>query len=251
VTQRLFDDDDEESPPGRAYTRDPGRSDPGGGPEREISLGAPAILGIFFALALLCACFFGFGYSMGRKSAQAATTDTAAATASDATLSNGSAKPAAGSLAGQPAESTTPAEQPAADNSAVPTASQTEPAPATPPPTPPPATPKNATSQADGMIVGDRPPQPAPGVISKPPTNNQQPAVAPAGNIMVQIAAVSSQDVADILTSSLQKKGYSVSVRHEPQDKLLHVQIGPFATRQEALSMQQRVLADGFNAIVK
>ncbi len=68
---------------------------------------------------------------------------------------------------------------------------------------------------------------------------------------MVQIAAVSSQDVADILTSSLQKKGYSVSVRHEPQDKLLHVQIGPFATRQEAVTMQQRVLADGFNAIVK
>ena len=68
---------------------------------------------------------------------------------------------------------------------------------------------------------------------------------------MVQIAAVSSQDVADILLASLQKKGYSVIVRHEPQDKLLHVQIGPFATRQDAEAMQQRVLADGFNAIVK
>ena len=57
---------------------------------------------------------------------------------------------------------------------------------------------------------------------------------------MVQIAAVSSQDVADILLASLQKKGYSVSVRHEPQDKLLHVQIGPFATRKDAEAMQQR-----------
>jgi len=90
------------------------------------------------------------------------------------------------------------------------------------------------------MIVGD-----------KPPTSNQPPAISPSGTIMVQIAAVSSQDVADILLTSLRKKGYSVSVRHEPQDKLLHIQIGPFANRKDAEAMQQRVLADGFNAIVK
>ncbi len=246
MTQRLFDDD-EDSPPSRGYTRDPDRNGPGGGPEREISLGAPAILGIFFALALVCACFFGFGYTMGRKSAQSANVDTAAAN-SDAS-SNGAPKPAAGSLANQP--DTMPAAQPMADNSTTPPAAQPEPAPATPTPTPPPTTQKNAATAADGMIVGDKPPQPAPAATNKPPTNNLQPAAAPAGTIMVQIAAVSSQDVADILTSSLQKKGYSVSVRHEPQDKLLHVQIGPFANRQEAVAMQQRVLADGFNAIVK
>jgi hypothetical protein len=87
----------------------------------------------------------------------------------------------------------------------------------------------------------------------QPTTNNQPPAptISPSGTIMVQIATVSSQDVADILLASLQKKGYSVSVRHEPQDKLLHVEIGPFATRQDAEAMQQRVIADGFNAIVK
>ncbi len=33
--------------------------------DREISLGTTTILGIFFALALLCAVFFGFGYSHG------------------------------------------------------------------------------------------------------------------------------------------------------------------------------------------
>ena len=41
--------------------------------DREISLGTPTILGIFFVLALLCACFFGAGYTMGRKSFQTAT----------------------------------------------------------------------------------------------------------------------------------------------------------------------------------
>jgi cell division septation protein DedD len=243
---RLFDDDEEESPPGRAYTRSPGRVGPGAGAEREISLGLPAILGIFFALALLCACFFGFGYTMGRKSAQAAPVDTSS-TSSDAS-SSGAPKPAAGSLAGQPAE---PAAQPMADNSTAPAAGQTDTSPAAPTPSPPPPPQKNPASPADGMIVGDRLPQPASAATSKPAAGNPQPAAVPAGAFIVQVAAVSSQDVADILTSSLQKKGYSVSVRHEPQDKLLHVQIGPFSTRQEAQAMQQRVLADGFNAIVK
>jgi cell division septation protein DedD len=214
------------------------RSDPGRGADHEISLGAPAILGIFFALALICAGFFGFGYTMGRKSAQAATTaDTTAANAD--TSSNGSAKPAAGSLASQPAA------QPAADNSTAPVVVQTEPASAPLTTTPTPS--KSAATPADGMIVGDKPPSGS----QQPATNSQQPAASPSGTIMVQIAAVSSQDVADILLASLQKKGYSVIVRHEPQDKLLHVQIGPFATRQDAEAMQQRVLADGFNAIVK
>jgi cell division septation protein DedD len=227
-------DDDEDGPPGRGYSRDPGRSDSdrtdlGHSADREISLGAPAILGIFFALVLVCAVFFGFGYTMGRKSAQAATADTIAANAD--TSSNGSAKPAAGSLAGQPAA------QPAAD-SASPVVVQTVPASGSPATQPTPS--KNAATAADGMIVGD-----------KPPTSNQPPAISPSGTIMVQIAAVSSQDVADILLTSLRKKGYSVSVRHEPQDKLLHIQIGPFANRKDAEAMQQRVLADGFNAIVK
>ena len=233
-------DDEDNGPPGRGYPRDPDRSGPGHSADREISLGAPAILGIFFALALICAGFFGFGYTMGRKSAQAALTDTAAANAD--TSSNGSAKPAAGSLASQPE---TPAAQPATDSAAAPVVVQTEPASSAP--STPSSSPKSAATAADGMIVGDRPST----SVAQPATNNQQPATSPTGTIMVQIAAVSSQDVADILLASLQKKGYSVSVRHEPQDKLLHVQIGPFATRKDAEAMQQRVLADGFNAIVK
>jgi cell division septation protein DedD len=236
---RPYDDDD--GPPGRGYSRDPGRSDSdrtdlGHGADREISLGAPAILGIFFALVLLSAVFFGFGYTMGRKSAQAANADTVAANAD--TSSNGSAKPAAGSLASQPAA------QPAAD-SASPVAVQTEPTSSAPATQPTPS--KNAATAADGMIVGDQPPA----RNAQSAATNQPPAISPSGTIMVQIAAVSSQDVADILLASLRKKGYSVSVRHEPQDKLLHIQIGPFANRKDAEAMQQRVLADGFNAIVK
>jgi len=231
--QRSYDD---EESPGREQTdgQRGGLSDGHGRADREISLGAPTILGIFFALAVLCAVFFGFGYTMGRKSAQIAPTDATTATVSQSF--GASSKPAAGS----PANSY-PVSQPAASDSVAPAPAETEAAPVAAPA-------KN--SAADAMIVGDRP---AP-VSAEPRATSGQPpmpAISPTGTIMVQVAAVSSQDVADILLASLKKKGYTVAVRHEPQDKLLHVQIGPFATRKDADAMCQRVLADGFNAIVK
>jgi cell division septation protein DedD len=68
---------------------------------------------------------------------------------------------------------------------------------------------------------------------------------------MVQIAAVSSQEIADIELAALKKYGFDVVVRHEPQDQLLHIQVGPYATRKDAQAMQAIVLAHGFNAIVK
>ncbi|HEY6375129.1 MAG TPA: SPOR domain-containing protein, partial [Edaphobacter sp.] len=68
---------------------------------------------------------------------------------------------------------------------------------------------------------------------------------------MVQVAAVSHQEDADTLLNALKRRGYSVVVRHEPQDKLLHIQIGPLASKKEAEAMRQRLLSDGYNAIVK
>jgi cell division septation protein DedD len=194
--------------------------------DREISLGTPTILGIFFALALALGAVFGLGYTLGRRSTQPA------AELTDPTLapSLGSAsKPSAGS-SGQPAYSAPPASDAPAPSAPVQTATV-------------PLNPPAATAPPTPTAVAVKPSVPAP----QPAAGNPQ----AAGSYVVQVAAVSSQDVADILTSSLQKKGYTVAVRHEPQDKLLHVQIGPFADKKEAEAMRARVLADGFNAIVK
>jgi DedD protein len=209
-------------------------------PDREFTLGTSTIVGIFFALALGAAVVFGVGYTMGRKSAQNAAAATAAATtpdtSSDSTSIFTQAKPAAGS------QSIAPPAQPAADAPTTAPAA-TQPAPANaPPPAPSNASTSNTTAApADRVIVGDKPATP------QPATPNPQPATS----FMVQVAAVSSQDVANILLTSLQKKGYTVAVHHDAQDNLLHVQIGPFAKRADAEAMRQKVLADGFNAIVK
>ncbi|HWB31742.1 MAG TPA: SPOR domain-containing protein [Acidobacteriaceae bacterium] len=191
--------------------------------DHEISLGTPTILGLFFALAIVCACFFGLGYALGRRSSpptpQVFDTTTAAATAA--------AKPAAGSTA---AQQTTDDQTGAAAATDPSTQTQTVPLTAVPTPdAPAAATPAAAAATSAAPVA---------------------PAVAP-GTFVVQVAAVSSQDVANILVSSLEKKGYAVAVRQETQDKLLHVQIGPFNNRKDAEAMRQRVLADGFNAIVK
>lgn len=185
--------------------------------DREISLGMPTILGIFFVLALMCACFFGAGYTMGRKSFQTATP-----TGTPVTTIASAPKPTAGS----PAGSRTP------DN--VPSTAVVVPT-ATPAPQPAPV--------AATPVAEKAPPAAAP----QPATGNQQPATS----FMVQVAAVSSQDVADIELAALKKDGYAVVVRREPTDTLLHIQIGPFATRKDADAMRQHVIADGFNAIVK
>ena len=73
----------------------------------------------------------------------------------------------------------------------------------------------------------------------------------PAGMFMVQIAAVSHPEDADVLVGALRKRGYSVSVHRDPADALMHVEVGPFASRTDAGAMRQKLLNDGYNAIVQ
>ena len=68
---------------------------------------------------------------------------------------------------------------------------------------------------------------------------------------MVQVAAISRQEDAQILVAALRRRGYSAVIRNDSKDSLLHIQIGPFATRDEARAMRVKLLADGYNAILK
>ena len=68
---------------------------------------------------------------------------------------------------------------------------------------------------------------------------------------MVQIAAVADVADGEVLVSALRKHGYAVTARREPSDNLIHVRIGPFATREDALRWRQKLLNDGYNAIVQ
>jgi len=197
-------------------------------PSRELTLSTPAILGIFFGLALLCAVFFGFGYNMGSKSHQAPIL-AANTTAAPAATNFDNFKPAPGAPAVQTAPPVI---------SAPPAATDT------------PADTSAATPSQPAPVVRSTPSTPAP-AASNHPEASATPASETGLTFIVQIAAVSHQEDADLLVAALKRKGYSVASRTEPQDKLIHIQVGPFASKKDAETMRQRLLADGYNAILK
>jgi DedD protein len=53
------------------------------------------------------------------------------------------------------------------------------------------------------------------------------------------------------LATALRRKNYPVFTVPDSNDKLFHVQVGPFADRKDAGAMKERLAGDGYNAIVK
>ena len=68
---------------------------------------------------------------------------------------------------------------------------------------------------------------------------------------MVQVAAVSHQEDADLLVGALRARGYAVAARPGSGDSLIHVQVGPFSSKPTAEAMRQKLMADGYNAMLK
>jgi DedD protein len=204
--------------------------------DREISLGTTTILGIFFALALLCAVFFGFGYSLGRRSVSPVATPSELTTGSTTSSSKPApGNPASPTISKPSADATQSAIVPIDSPDTV--AQDSQPAPG--------LTPVSAT------VSTARADKPSP---TTNPATKLTPTAAPpsSGSSVVQVAAMSHQEDADVVAADLKRRGYTVAIRHEPQDKLFHVQIGPFPVRKEADAMRQRLQADGYNnAIVK
>jgi DedD protein len=191
--------------------------------DREISVGTTSIIAIFFILALVCAGFFGIGYLLGRR--QSPQLPISAAPQPSAITATSATKPAPGSPAANGVETVPTPTDSKADT--------TQPLPPAPTDIPLPTKPINT---------------PAPHAPKPTPVQSVPASLSP---IVVQIAAVSHHEDADVLVAALTQRGYSVAVRQVPQDKLFHVQIGPFANRKDADAMRQRLLADGYNAIVK
>ena len=212
-------------------------------PDTELTLGPMLLLLLSCGLLLLCCTCFGAGYLVGRRSAPH-TDSTAQQPAANglpgATQPLGAqGKPMAkGTLAAVPAQSVPEDETHGAAADA--TAAQsplTGYAPAT----------NAAPGQSAGQNANQALVHPAMSAAETAPTAQTQPA---ANGPMVQIAAVSHSEDADVLMSALRKRGYAVTARRVAGDNLIHVQIGPFASRAEANAMSQKLLGDGYNAVV-
>ena len=85
------------------------------------------------------------------------------------------------------------------------------------------------------------------------PSNGGKPAAAAEApsRSMVQIMALSNPDDAESMVAALKRHGYNAAVDHDSQDPLLHLEVGPFTSKSDAEAMRQRLLGDGYNAIVR
>lgn len=195
--------------------------------DTEITLGLGKLLGIFFLIAALCAVCLGLGYSLGKNAAK----NSATTVAENAVPANAapSVKPAGGTNAKQAA--------PSSDGQDL--------------------TFYKAVEQKEPNSKLETAPDSAPKATSQPEPSASKSAPEPelargGSGYIVQVAAVSKQEDAQALADALRKKNYTVLIAtNPPNDKLYHVQIGPFAVASDAEAMRTRLVNDGYNPILK
>ena len=235
--------------------------------ESDITLGPGKLLGLFFMLVAVCGVFFAIGYSLGKTSAREQAmndkTPLNASLSAPAVGDSSVAKPSAVVSAKNEPQATASDEQSAAKSQ-------------------PDMTFYNAVKQSDrgSQSAATEGAQPADAKAQQEQAADPRscetccacrrqarsgsqsdakvevkPAVAPVagGAFVVQIAAVSREEDAAALAGALRKKSYTVFVVNNPavHDKLYHVQVGPFATLQDAEAMKVKLTGEGYNPIVK
>ena len=193
----------------------------------ELTLGLGTVLGLGGGLLLLCIVCFALGYAVGHRSPTNQDGAVVFSQPKSATSpSSGGSKPGAvrqGVAAPSPdaLRSDSDSQTPVADSSST----------------------QSATAAANAQVRSALQAAPYPARV--------QPATSQVQGWMVQIAAVSRSEDADVLVTALRKRGYAVTERRELGDNLIHVQTGPFSNRNEANTMRQKLLNDGYNAIVQ
>jgi cell division septation protein DedD len=196
--------------------------------DTEITLSTGKLLGIFFALAILCGVFFTMGYLLGKSTSAGGRTEIVATVPSSTT-----GKPYAGNKTPEAVTQTCP---PGSPNCAAASTSDAS----------------SSSKSTDQQPSAQQP--------SGNKTSDQSPAQSATGtdaktgagtSFMVQVAAVSKQEDAEILVTALRKKQYPVFIANAAGDPLFHVQVGPFSDRKDAEAMRNRLSGDGYNAIVK
>ncbi|MGC2741876.1 MAG: SPOR domain-containing protein [Candidatus Angelobacter sp.] len=195
--------------------------------DTEITLSTGKLLGMFFALAIICGVFFTMGYLLGKSTSAGGRTEIVATVPSSS-----AGKPYAGNKIPEAVTQTCPPGSP----NCAPVSSTTDTNHSAKPADKPPAA---------QQLSGKTPDQSA---TQSAATDGKNGA---ASSFMVQVAAVSKQEDAEILVSALRKKQYPVFIANSAGDPLFHVQVGPFSDKKDAEAMRTRLSGDGYNAIVK
>ena len=202
----------------------------------EITLGTGKLLGLFFALVILCGLSLATGFAIGRNTVRQPALAANIGAGNAAPLSStASLKPAAGSFVPQPAcDTPNPAQAPASAPAATAPAAAED------------MTFYNSVKQKEPHAKLTPAPEPPKAAAPVPARATSSTSALGAG-FLVQIAAVSKKEDADLLRETLQKQHYPVIILNPPGDRLYHVQVGPYADQAQADAIRARLHDSGFN----
>lgn len=190
--------------------------------DTEITLGTGKMLVLFFGLVLLCALFFGMGFTMGKNSVRSAP---------ELLATPSGARPSAANS--QSTQTPTPQAQPSAPSTSSPADAGNS------------TNTNSATQQSPATNPDQNAQQPAGQPTGTPP------GIPPGPGYTVQVAAVSKQEDADALVEALKGHQYAAFIAPQGADKLFHVQVGPFTDIKDAEATRAKLVADGYNPILK
>lgn len=199
--------------------------------DQEATAGTGRLLFMFLGMVVLCAVFFGLGYSLGRTSGPATTQ---AAEPAPAVAANAAAKPS-------PINPGDGSQTPSSDQLTFYKAVEEK-------DSQPGLTAKDAQAKPEAASPAAAEEARLAASVGMTPATETAPLVT---GYTVQIAAVRRKDDANALVKALRKKKYAVFVADNSPDKLFHVQVGPFSDRKEAEAMKTRLVSDGYKPIVK
>ncbi len=224
--------------------------------DRELTLGTGAVLGLALVLVLVCGLCFAAGYAVGHRAPvrSAATNAPTPAPDQEPLQPNDSIpKPSASAQPAAPTPQT--GDSPTnPDTGAGANPATTEQGPGNSEPGG--SSTGSPAAKAPGAAPPVQPTLPAAGNTAMPQaqgggTPNVRAALPSQAQWLVQIAAVANPQDAGVLVAALRKRGYSVTAAREPADGLIHVKIGPFNSQDEAIRWRDKLLGDGYNAVVQ
>jgi DedD protein len=207
------------------------------------------VIGLFLLMLLFSGVFFTLGYVMGRNQYDM---QVRAAT-------NAASKPELGYVPRSDSGKKTAEDTASPDNVDPSTSTSSSPwintasdSPANTDPHLEPA-PARALAPAAKPATAKGKPQPQPQPVSvRPADKNPKSALSapaiPSGTYVIQVAALTKQDDALVIASSLQKKHYAVYVQKPQKDKYYRVQVGPFKDQKSADAAKKGLEGEGFKA---
>ena len=205
-----------------------------------------AILTVFFASSMITALFFGLGYSFGRGGARQPLAQMSANAADQAAASATEPPEYPNSSVSFPVAAAIPSSPAIPGGSNVASNNNQEPR----------VIVKTVSTARSQRTANSQPATAAGSILPaavpvRANVGRADGSSAAAAGYMVQVGAIGSHKDARRLVTQLRRHGFYAGIYLGKKDKFLHVQLGPFISREKAQVVRHKVMKSGYHALIK